>query len=139
MEGGFEIGKEIEEMMNPAGDDDKSDNSSGGPISEVSSDGDNPENYDLWDVMLIKAASEKSLSQAYQQNFLFRWDKATQRLQNSLRDNALLPLKPTSIHDADVYTDLAKGIRLPPWHCMFKGCCAVDVDPDASCSHERKL
>ena len=58
-------------------------------------------------------------------------------LSTHLRSNVLLPLRPGDFGTDEVFTDVATPIKLPLWHCPFRGCSICDRELSPSVNHEK--
>ena len=55
-----------------------------------------------------------------------------------LRSDLTLPLSPAAVHSSQVYTDLHVPVRLPRWHCPFRGCRSCDVSESPRTNHQEE-
>ena len=105
----------------------------------LSEDSVNDENSDDEDVFEIKCAEVATLTSEYKSMWLFRWQKACAELGKNLRHNVRLPLDPREKNCRTVWTDVDTGVGLPPWHCAFAQCDAVDSSLKTPQSHEHNV
>ena len=96
-------------------------------------------NSDDDDIFEMRPETAGKVSAEYQKMWLYRWSLAKEEVGTHLREEVLLPLCPEDTEHKAVFTQVQRGVILPPWHCAFRGCTAVEKHLSTCDKHELNL